>query len=422
MRQLLYLLFILLFSPFLSAHAVTKRVLFIGNSYTEVNNLPKLIADMAASSGDQLIHSRNTPGGETFQMHCTNTTTLGLLAQGGWDYVVLQEQSQRPSFSPAQVAMEVYPYAKKLDSLVHHYSPCAKTIFYMTWGRQNGDASNCAAWPPICTYEGMDSLLQLRYGIMADNYDAWLSPVAKVWRRLRTQNPTLNLYDADGSHPSMAGSFVAASTFYAVMFGKNPQNVTFNSTLSATDAATIKLAAKTVVYDSLQYWRTPGPVPAFSNTITGTTVQFTNSSQMATSYYWTFGNSTTSTQTSPSCTYAGNGSYDVTLAAIKTNGSCIDTVRLTKRVVIGPVSVIEPGQDAGIGCYPNPVDDQLHVQGLRGNEILELYDMAGRRVSLHYKMDGKNAVLPTAGLPAGVYLLQLSRGGEPVTTLRFSKK
>jgi len=90
-------------------------------------------------------------------MHTTNATTISLIQAGNWDYVILQEQSQLPSFPDNDVATQVYPYAAALDSMIKASSPCATTLFYMTWGRQNGDAANCQFFPPLCTYLGMDS-------------------------------------------------------------------------------------------------------------------------------------------------------------------------------------------------------------------------------------------------------------------------
>jgi hypothetical protein len=239
----------------------TARVLFIGNSYTNVNNLPQLIKDVAASAGDVVIKDENTPGSTTFETHSADPVTLGKIAQGGWDYVVLQEQSQRPAFSDAQVEADVYPYAKLLDSLIIAGSPCAETIFYMTWGRKNGDAGNCAAFPPICTYSGMDSLLRIRYQKMANDNHAVVSPVGAVWRRLRGTNPGIELFNADESHPSVAGSYAAACAFYSVMFAKNPMNITSNAGVSPADAATIRAAAKAVVFDSLLYWKVGAYTP-----------------------------------------------------------------------------------------------------------------------------------------------------------------
>src|SRR5690606_26633068 len=81
----------------------SRNVLFLGNSYTAVNNLPQMLADMAASTGDTLIFDSNTPGGYTFQNHVSNPQTLNKIMAGNWDYVVLQEQSQFPSFPIEQV-------------------------------------------------------------------------------------------------------------------------------------------------------------------------------------------------------------------------------------------------------------------------------------------------------------------------------
>ena len=160
-----------------NTNAQTKRALFLGNSYTNVNNLPQLTSNAALSAGDTLIVDKNTPGGYTLEGHSTNTTSLNKIMQGDWDFVVLQEQSQRPSFPISQVQQDVFPYANQLDSIINAYNSCAETVFYMTWGRKNGDANNCQFWPPVCTYEGMDSLLNLRYMMMADMNDAIASPV-----------------------------------------------------------------------------------------------------------------------------------------------------------------------------------------------------------------------------------------------------
>lgn len=67
---------LILFS-IISVHCqTTKKVLFIGNSYTSANNLPLLIDEMANSTGDVLIHDANTPGGYRLMNHATNVTTL----------------------------------------------------------------------------------------------------------------------------------------------------------------------------------------------------------------------------------------------------------------------------------------------------------------------------------------------------------
>jgi hypothetical protein len=141
-----------LFLGFLSlAQTSTKKVLFLGNSYTSVNNLPQMIKDVALSVNDTVVFDVNAPGGYTFEGHSTNTVSLNKIMAGVWDFVVLQEQSQMPSFPDQQVAADVFPYARALDSIITQYNICGETIFYMTWGRKNGEAQNCPILPDVCT-------------------------------------------------------------------------------------------------------------------------------------------------------------------------------------------------------------------------------------------------------------------------------
>ena len=271
---------------------LSRRALFIGNSYTYVNNLPQLTATVALSAGDTLHFDSNAIGGYTLQLHSNNATTFAKIAVGNWDDVVLQEQSQLPSFPDAQVQTDVYPYAHILDSIINAQNPCAETMFYMTWGRKNGDSSNCASWPPVCTYDGMDSMLHLRYMAMAQMNNALVSPVGAVWKYIRQNFPSIELYQADQSHPTLSGSYAAACCFYAAIFRKSPLLITTDAGLPATDAAKIRTAANMVAFDSLLHWQIGlfDPVANFAAYAGPTdSVAFMNASQYATTYNWNFG-------------------------------------------------------------------------------------------------------------------------------------
>ena len=232
------------------------NVLFIGNSYTANNNLPNIISSIANSMGDALSVESSLVGGATLQNHTNNNNSNNLIMTGNWDYVVLQEQSQYPSFPIWQVEQDVFPYANQLSELINEYNECGETVFFMTWGRENGDQSNCASWPPVCTYEGMDDLLRERYMIMANDNNALVSPVGAVWRFIRDSEYDIDLYSPDESHPSFLGSYVAAVCFYTTLFQKNPLEIPWNSDLniSKNNVAIINEVVKTVVYDNLDEW------------------------------------------------------------------------------------------------------------------------------------------------------------------------
>lgn len=403
----------------LFSHAQNTRkfkILFLGNSYTYVNNLPQMTADMATSTGDTLVFDSSAPGGQTLEGHTTNTVSLGKMAQGGWDYVVLQEQSQRPAFSDGQVMAEVYPYARKLDSLIRAGSPCAETVFYMTWGRQNGDAGNCAVWPPICTYAGMDSMLRARYIHMAEENDGILSPVGAVWRYLRTNHPTINLYSGDGSHPDVAGTYAAAACFYTVLYRKDPTLINHTAGLNAATATDIKNAVKTVVYNNLSQWYvgTYDPVANFTNTSSGTQVNFNNTSTQADTYSWNFGDGNTSNAASPQHFYTAAGTYTVRLVASKCGRS--DTSE--KIITTGPLGW-EENNNGPFTISPNPAKDVLLIQSAENTGDvynIRITDLTGKTV-MQRTFTGKQS-LDISALKNGMYHITVYRKNEMV----FGKK
>ncbi len=395
--------------------ADTLRVLFVGNSYVQVNNLPSIISQLAANRGDVLLATDASMGGYTLQNHSTNANTLSLIATKGWDYVILQEQSQLPAFPDAQVASSCYPYARALDSLIHVANPCAKTVFYMTWGRKNGDAGNCPSFPLICTYNSMDSLLRTRYTIMAQSNKAVLSPVGVAWHKMRDLYPNTDLYQSDESHPSAAGSYLAACTFYSVLFKKNPAAITYDYSLSTSDAANIRQVVKAQVWDSLAKWYQYQSVAlaaqaAFTDSLNGRSVQFNNTSQNAVRYQWSFGDGSSDTASSPAHTYTANGNYSVRLIAFNCDGPS-DTA--TKQIIIGPNSIHQTGLPRILSLFPNPVSDRLIIQCAAIPVQLLLYDTHGRRCQNITHLTSKEISLDMRTLPAGNYfLLVLSKDGS----------
>lgn len=232
-----------------------KRVLWIGNSYTYVNDLPQMTVKAAQSAGDDFTYESNTPGGYSFQGHCQNHS-ITLIQQGGWDIVILQGQSEEPSFPPFQVEAETFPYAQQLVESIYHYNDSTvEPMFYMTWGHKNGDPRNASNYPPLATYEGMDSLLFDRYMYMGHTFNASVCPVGRVWHYLRDNHPEIELYQSDDSHPSVAGSYVSACAFYTMIFEKDPTRISFCSTLDTATASIIRSTVKTIVFDNLSQWK-----------------------------------------------------------------------------------------------------------------------------------------------------------------------
>jgi hypothetical protein len=379
-----------------------KKVLFIGNSYIYVNDLPLLLSNAAQSVGDSVIYDSNCIGGYTLQSHSTNATTLQKIAQANFDFVVLQEQSQLPSFPISQVQSSVYPYAITLDSLINVANPCTETVFYMTWGRKNGDASNCPNWPPVCTYSGMDSLLRLRYMQMADNNNAIISPVGAVWRHIRNNFPGIELYDADESHPSLAGSYAAACTFYSILFRKDPSQISFISTLDSTVASNIRYAAKLVAFDSLSFWNIGKyDVNAdFSYSANSLSASFTNLSTNFDSLQWNFGDGSISYLTNPIHNYLQSGNYIINLYAYKCG--LADTI--TQMISITQVGISENDTSTDFEATLN-TDGAIIIKG--AYNLIKEVSVLTSDGKLIYQSNEITDKINIGIQPQGIYILNL---------------
>lgn len=413
MKKLLFFLFLLN----IGFGQITKRALFLGNSYTYYNNLPQLIASLATADNNQLIFDSNTPGGYTLQGHASNSTSLSKIQQGNWDFVVLQEQSQIPSFSDTYVESNCFPYAAQLNNTILQYNPCAETVFYMTWGRENGDSENCPTNPAVCTYEGMDNLLRLRYTQMAANNQGILSPVGEVWRSLRTNYPSLNLYSGDGSHPSLAGSYAAACTFYSLLFRTNPENNSYNAGLSNIDAQNIKSTVKSVVFEHLQDWFVGNydPNASFTASLINTNqFQFNNTSTFAESYLWNFGDGSTSTETNPIHTYSIIAPYTVTLTATK----CTTDDLATEYLNLLSLNTITTTEKFKI--HPNPVEQSTTITSFNTIDSIEIYDAIGQQI-LHKTIASKSYEIDLKDLQSGIYFIKINQH-EFVTFEKIIKK
>lgn len=236
----------------------TRRVLFLGNSYTHVNNLPQMVANAAASVGKNLIYDMHAPGGYYIAQHVLNPTSLDKIAAGNWDNVVLQDQSL--SMAYPGYFMNAFPASIAMDSIVKSHNPCAQTMFFATWGRKNGGTHLCGE--PYCDppewitrdYFQMDADIESHYHFFADSLKSSVAPVGAVWRYVRQNHPGIELFDADESHPSLAGSYAAACCFYATIFRSDPALINYDGGLAAEQATLIRNAAKFVVYDHLLQW------------------------------------------------------------------------------------------------------------------------------------------------------------------------
>ena len=192
-------------------------VLFVGNSYTSKNDLPKMFEELAASGGKVVYQASSTKNNSALFMHANLKKGIGKKTIGkiksdsiNWDYVILQEQSKMP-------ITDSYYFSEGVGELIIQIETVNATpALYMTWGRRDGFEGQ--------SFEEMNSDLEFAYESEAEAWDALLLPAGSAWGKMMAKDRDfgLRLWDSDGSHPSYIGSYLNACVFYATFFEESP--------------------------------------------------------------------------------------------------------------------------------------------------------------------------------------------------------
>ena len=221
------------------------RVLFVGNSYTYVNDLPATFADLARAGGQNVETGMIANGGETLAQHAASSETLDKIASAPWTVVVLQEQSETPATSPGRSMM--YPAARTLAQKVRSIG--AAPMFFMTWAHRDG-----ISVAGVNTYESMQLAIDAGYNGIAEELDAAVAPVGFTWFVTRRDHPDLAMWQDDGSHPTVSGTYLAACVFYAAIFRQSPEALTYLDGLPSGDAHDLQVEAASSVLENPDQW------------------------------------------------------------------------------------------------------------------------------------------------------------------------
>lgn len=161
------------------------------------------------------------------------------------------------------------------------------------------------------------------------------------------------------------------------------------------------------------------PVAGFDFTVSGTAVQFNNYSENGSSYSWSFGDDSTSTDQSPVHLYDHHGTYEVTLTVTNDCGEDVYTVS---------VNTLQTGiADAEIfnfAIYPNPASSELFVQpssSITSKLYVDVISTTGqilKSTTVNGLDKTGRLAIDVNGLSNGIYYLRLVSENEQ-TVLRF---
>lgn len=221
-----------------------KRVLFVGNSYMYYNDSLHNHVNRIASAADPALqksiqYKSATVGGAPLWHHnIVHLTTPGNLGiKQPFELVIMQGNSTD--------AMSDAPRTRFRESVIAFNEVITKqggkVALYMTPAHVK--PSNAAS--PDMT----DKTAEM-YIAAGNEIGALVIPTGLAFAEAYRQRPDIKLHhDSDGSHPTMIGTYLAACTVYASVYGKSPMGNTYDyyGRISKEDAAFLqKVADETV--------------------------------------------------------------------------------------------------------------------------------------------------------------------------------
>lgn len=219
----------------------TKRVLFLGNSFTFFGGSNLALLEICHSQGKGLDVAINVKGGLTFGQHMGLVLSREAIAKGGFDAALLQNKSQSASFYDSDPVKNAYLMddAKALAEEVRHYSPKCRLILERTW------ASPKENWRGYGSAEAFDGALQRGSEILAPAMGAELSPIGNAFILAREEG--LDIYWTDNFHQNITGAYLKACVNYLVLFGEPFKGEVSSYCLDPSVAAKCReIAEKTV--------------------------------------------------------------------------------------------------------------------------------------------------------------------------------
>jgi hypothetical protein len=184
--------------------APALRVLFLGNSLTDGNNVPGLVQAMAELQGVRLEFTVAAPGGYALEDHWHDNHQT-LLWDRHFDVLVLQ---QGPSTLPeSQINLRVW--AKRWADEARRFGTAP--ALYMVW--------------PVRTQANGFDLVAESYRNAAVAAEAAIFPAGEVWESVLKADASVRLYSSDDLHATPEGSFLAAMVIARGLVALDPAKV-----------------------------------------------------------------------------------------------------------------------------------------------------------------------------------------------------
>lgn len=171
------------------------KVLFIGNSLTYENDLPRTVAQLALSAGLQECYCYQIAHANfALEDHYDWREAVTALEDESWDFVVMQ---QGPSALPSSRA-NLIQWAGVFGDIIDENG--ARSVMYGVWPEHDREVE----FPTVTE----------SYRLAAEEIGGLFAPAGEAWQYAWAADSTLPLYAVDDFHPSNMGTYLAALTIF----------------------------------------------------------------------------------------------------------------------------------------------------------------------------------------------------------------
>jgi hypothetical protein len=182
-----------------------KRVLFIGNSFTywhgglwtHLNSLSHAMDPPLAFETAHVVK-----GGASLEVLWRDTDAASVIARGGWDFVVLQDDIPETSLASFRT------YARRFVDAVRKAGACP--LLFMAWEYDRLD------------WIDMHGIAKAHRSASLE-LDVDVAPVGMAWSRSRSTYPEVTMYAPDREHPSPAGMYLSLIVIEGILSGADPR-------------------------------------------------------------------------------------------------------------------------------------------------------------------------------------------------------
>ncbi len=211
----------------------TIQVLIVGNSFSRYTTsgitytVEKPLEELAAGEGKSLEVTTLAHGSARLRYYAGmndaymsyHKELITLLVNGEWDYIIFQEHSTAPM---VYFESSTYPAVEKLLQFVSLYQPKAKPLLYMTPGYSNGSQIKIDGESRVLTTPEFQLYLAAAYKTLENKLGVEVVPVGMHAMRTNLLYPQIQMTGPDSKHPTYAGYYLAACSFYQRIYGAVP--------------------------------------------------------------------------------------------------------------------------------------------------------------------------------------------------------